>query len=88
MRDSTVAAHRVQSVTVLSFRVTRECRFPGLKSPPPLKTCSEEEGHFDQICRLGRLGAGSLVRRAFRRGGGRFFLRCLRGGVLGPEERP
>ena len=36
-RDSTVAARRVQSVTVPSSRVSRECRSPGLRSPPPLK---------------------------------------------------
>ena len=35
-RDSTVAAHRVQSVTVPSSWVSRECRSPGLR-PPPLK---------------------------------------------------
>ena len=33
-RDSTVAARRVQSVTVPSSRVSRECRSPGLRSPP------------------------------------------------------
>ena len=33
-RDSTVAARRAQSVTVPSSRVSRECRSPGLKSPP------------------------------------------------------
>ena len=38
-RDSTVAARRVQSVTVPSSRVSRECRSPGLRSPPPLKKC-------------------------------------------------
>ena len=32
--DSTVAACRVQSVTVPSSRVSRECRSPGLRSPP------------------------------------------------------
>ena len=32
-RDSTVAARRVQSVTVPSSRVSRECRSPGLRSP-------------------------------------------------------
>ena len=37
-RDSTVAARRVQSVTVPSSRVSRECRSPGLRSPP-LKKC-------------------------------------------------
>ena len=36
-RDSAVAARRVQSVTVPSSRVSRECRSPGLRSPPPLK---------------------------------------------------
>ena len=33
-RDSTVAACRAQSVTVPSSRVSRECRSPGLRSPP------------------------------------------------------
>ena len=33
-RDSTVAARRVRSVTVPSSRVSRECRSPGLRSPP------------------------------------------------------
>ena len=33
-RDSTVAARSVQSVTVPSSRVSRECRSPGLRSPP------------------------------------------------------
>ena len=33
-RDSTVAARRVQSVTVPSSRVSRECCSPGLRSPP------------------------------------------------------
>ena len=33
-RDSTVAERRVQSVTVPSSRVSRECRSPGLRSPP------------------------------------------------------
>ena len=33
-RDSTVAARRVQSVTVPSSRVSHECRSPGLRSPP------------------------------------------------------
>ena len=33
-RDSTVAARRAQSVTVPSSRVSRECRSPGLRSPP------------------------------------------------------
>ena len=33
-RDSTVVAHRVQSVTVPSSRVSRECRSPGLRCPP------------------------------------------------------
>ena len=33
-RDSTVAARKVQSVTVPSSRVSRECRSPGLRSPP------------------------------------------------------
>ena len=33
-RDSTVAARGVQSVTVPSSRVSRECRSPGLRSPP------------------------------------------------------
>ena len=32
--DSTVAARRVQSVTVPSSRVSHECRSPGLRSPP------------------------------------------------------
>ena len=32
--DSTVAVCRVQSVTVPSSRVSRECRSPGLRSPP------------------------------------------------------
>ena len=32
-RDSTVAVRRVQSVTVPSSRVSRECRSPGLRSP-------------------------------------------------------
>ena len=35
-RDSTVAARSVQSVTVPSSRVSRECRSPGLR-PPPFK---------------------------------------------------
>ena len=34
LRDSTVAVRRVQSVTVPSSRVTRECRSPGLRTPP------------------------------------------------------
>ena len=34
LRDSTVAARRAQSVTVPSSRVSRECRSPGLRSPP------------------------------------------------------
>ena len=34
LRDSTRAARRVQSVTVPSSRVSRECRSPGLRSPP------------------------------------------------------
>ena len=38
-RDSTVAALRVESVTVPSSRVSRECRSPGLRSPPSLKKC-------------------------------------------------
>ena len=33
-RDSTVAARRAQSVTVPSARVSRDCRSPGLRSPP------------------------------------------------------
>ena len=33
-RDSRVVARRVQSVTVPSSRVSRECRSPGLRSPP------------------------------------------------------
>ena len=33
-RDSTVAARSVQGVTVPSSRVSRECRSPGLRSPP------------------------------------------------------
>ena len=33
-RDSTVAARRVQSVTVPSSWVSRECRSPGLRPPP------------------------------------------------------
>ena len=33
LRDSTVAARRAQSVTVPSYRVTRECRSPGLRPP-------------------------------------------------------
>ena len=33
LRDSTVAAHRSQSVTVPSSQVTRECRSPRLRSP-------------------------------------------------------
>ena len=37
LRDGTVAARRAQSVTVPSFRVTRECRSPGLRSPPLTK---------------------------------------------------
>ena len=36
-RDSTVATRSVQSVTVPSSRVSRECRSPGVKVPPPLK---------------------------------------------------
>ena len=32
--DSTVAARSVQSVTIPSSRVSRECRSPGLRSPP------------------------------------------------------
>ena len=32
-RDSTLAVRRVQSVTVPSSRVSRECRSPGLRSP-------------------------------------------------------
>ena len=32
LRDSTVAVRRVQSVTVPSSRVSRECRSPGLRS--------------------------------------------------------
>ena len=36
-RDSTVAARRVQSVTVPSSRVSRECCSPQVKVPPPLK---------------------------------------------------
>ena len=38
-RDGTVAARRVQSVTVPSSRLSRECPSPGLRSPP-LKKCS------------------------------------------------
>ena len=34
LRDSTVAARSVQSVTVPSSRVSRERRSPGLRSPP------------------------------------------------------
>ena len=34
LRDNTVAARRVQSVTIPSSRVSRECRSPGLRSPP------------------------------------------------------
>ena len=34
LHDSTVAACRMQSVTVPSSRVSRECRSPGLRSPP------------------------------------------------------
>ena len=37
-RDSTVAARSVQSVTVPSSWVSRECRSPGLRSPP-LEKC-------------------------------------------------
>ena len=33
LRDSTVAARRAQNLTVPSSRVTRECRYPGLRSP-------------------------------------------------------
>ena len=36
LRDSTVAARRAQSVTVPSSRVTRECRSPRWRFPPPL----------------------------------------------------
>ena len=39
LRDSTVAVRRAQSVTVPSSRVSRECRSPGLRFPPPLKKC-------------------------------------------------
>ena len=42
-RDSTVAARSVQSVTVPSSRVSRECRSPGLRSPP-LKKCPSVAG--------------------------------------------
>ena len=43
-RDSTVAARRVQSVTVPSSRVSRECRSPGLRSPPFKNARSLQEG--------------------------------------------
>ena len=35
--DKTVAARGVQSVTVPSSRVSRECHSPGLRYPPPFK---------------------------------------------------
>ena len=44
-RDSRVAARRVQSVTVPSSRVSRECRSPGLRSPP-----GSERESVDHIC--------------------------------------
>ena len=47
-RDSTVVARRVQSVTVLSSWVSRECRFPGLRSPP-LKRPEDRQTKLDQI---------------------------------------
>ena len=47
LRDSTVAARGVQSVTVPSSRVSRECRSPGLRSPPfkmpPMTSTKVEE---------------------------------------------
>ena len=48
-RDGTVVARRVQSVTIPSSPVSRECRSPGLRSPPfknariPTKHPSKEE---------------------------------------------
>ena len=45
-RDSTVAARRAQSVTVPSSRVSRECRSPGLRSPP-IKNARIVLGHME-----------------------------------------
>ena len=45
-RDSTVVARRVQSVTVPSSRVSRECRSPRVKVPP---LCPTFFGHFGPV---------------------------------------
>ena len=50
LRDSTLAACRVQSVTVPSSRVSRACHSPGLRSPP-LKKCPNKPMSLN-----GRLG--------------------------------
>ena len=39
LHDSTVAGRKTQSVTVLSSRVTRECRSTGLRSPCRVNAC-------------------------------------------------
>ena len=50
LRDSTVAARRAQTVTEPSSRVTRECRSPGLRSPP-LKECPKKMFEsYSRIC--------------------------------------
>ena len=53
LRDSTVAARRVQSVTVPSSRVSRECRSPGLRSPPlKMPDSSALWGRFGDLTRM------------------------------------
>ena len=70
-RDSTVAARRVQSVTVPSSRVSRECRSPGLRSPP-LKNARASQGPSEhpevpakaqsKVCRMKKELCQGMVR--------------------------
>ena len=67
LRDSTVAACRAQSVTAPSSRATRECRSPGLRSPPSgsEKGVLLEKGSFQKspVSRVFREFRGSRDRR-------------------------
>ena len=56
-RDSTVAVRRVQSVTVPSSRVSRECRSPGLRSPP-LRMPEVKQTPPNRISKSWGLGGG------------------------------
>ena len=62
-RDSTVAARSVQSVTVPSSRVSRECRSPGLKMP-------DERAYLKSFCWVPdscHRKAGEKFARTFRK---------------------